>query len=350
MTKFLTLISVCVFLSASAQVTITSDNLPHEGETLIQKAAFLTATVDLEDSGADHSWTFDEALLQPLGTTTETVCLDVADSPLLYQFLFNNPFDPEHNADFAFGVDDIDIAGFITFTDVYWYYQNNSDEYTAVGQGVTINEIPLPTQADPVDVIYELPIEFSDESSSYSELEMDVPKLFAYKLEQTRSNVVDGWGTIDIWGVEYDVLRVRTEIAATDSFYVSAFQLGQSLDRPLVVEYKWLSPDYNVPVLQITTSGGFVTSVLTADIAVGISESEFSSFEIFPNPASDFIHISGTDSKGADVEVFSSSGLLVYSGVLSSEMRMDISMLARGNYNLVMRNGSTLVRKCFIIE
>lgn len=348
MKRILFLILLLTGLISTAQVTITSNDLPNEGDVLIQKVAILTSGIDLEESGANHTWTFDEDLLQSLDIINETPCLSVSESPLLYQFLFNNPFDPEHNADFAFGVDDIDIAGLITFTDVYWYYQNNSDEYTAVGQGVTINEIPLPTQADPIDVIYELPIQFNDESTSNSALEMEIPKLFTYKLEQTRTNVVDGWGTLNIWGVDYDVLRVRTEIAATDSVFIEALGFGQSIDRPLVVEYKWLSPAYNVPVLQITTTAGFISSVLIADIFVGLDAQEFSSLEIFPNPATDKLIVKGITNESTTARIFSSQGQLIKSLTLNAGETINVHDLASGSYNIELQSGSAIFRKPFV--
>ncbi len=340
------LAAVVLATQVAAQITISSSHLPVEGDTLVQLNCLLLEDTDLGATGPDYAWSFSESQLVTTGTQNSVPCLDVADSPFLYQFLFNNPFDPEYNADFAFGVDDIDLFGFVTFTDVYSYFQNNSDKYVAVGTGVTINNLPTPIQLDPVDVIYELPLAFGDNSSSYSEMSLDIPELAFYKMEQNRSNAVDGWGTLNLWGTSFDVLRVRTTLDITDSLFLSALSFGQSIDRPQTVEYKWLSQSFKVPVLQITTTGGIVTTVQVADfegaLEPTIAEAEMTGPRVFPVPAADVLLVSGVPA-GTPVTVFDASGRAVMKSTLDHDLRLEVADLLPGTYMLVAA-GSGLPR------
>lgn len=327
-----------LLLQSFAQVTINSANLPDQGDTLITESALLLGNVDLEDTGSDHSWIFGEDILQPTGFLSTTPCLAEDDAPFLYQVLFNNPFYPEYNADFAFGVDDFTILA-ITFSDNYWFYQNNDDSYNSVGFGTTINDVPLPTTIDPIDVIYELPIEFGNSNSSYSEMNIEVPTIGSYGLQQTRSNMVDGWGTLNLWGTDYEVLRVRTEIEASDSVYIEFFGVGQTIDRPLAVEYKWLSPDYNVPVLQINTSAGFVTTVNTIHIeeeVESIGELMIQQLMLSPNPSSNFVQLNYTGFESGILSIYNSNGKLEIQQSTNGNNLIDVSSLQSGQYTFVV--------------
>jgi hypothetical protein len=106
--------AVSISLSANSQITIQSNHLPDAGDVLLQVPHTLLGNFDPEDVGADYTWTLTEEDLMNLGGGTPLNCIDVASTPFTYQFLFNNPFDPEHNADFAFGVDAFDVVGYLS--------------------------------------------------------------------------------------------------------------------------------------------------------------------------------------------------------------------------------------------
>lgn len=350
MKVFFTLLGVFASTFLIAQVEIVSSNLPDADDVLVQQNATLLTDLDLEISGANAVWNFDFDVLQPMNTTTTTNCLDVSSTPFTFQFLFNNPFDADHNSDFAIGVDQFDVAGMLTVEDAYFYYQNRSDRYAITGMGASLNSIPLGAQGDPVDVVYELPLNFEDQSTSDSELLFTLPETFTYRLQQSRSNNVDGWGTINIWGQSFDVLRCRTEIEANDSVYVNQFGFGFALDRPLSVEYKWLSPNYKVPILQITTTGGVVSSVLVADIYTSIEENEASTFDMYPNPASDNFRINGDFTSNDLMTIVNAQGQIVYNGNIPSSRTIDTSAFANGLYVVSIYGEKETMSKTLIIE
>ncbi len=329
--------TLCTALQA--QVTINSNNLPDAGDVLIQFNALLQGEPDIEDTGENFTWNYDGDIVNLTGTTTTTDCFNVDDTPFAFQFLFNNPFNPEHNSDYGIGVADFDLAGFVSVTDAYQYYQNRSDRFAITGFGASLNGIPTGAQSNPVDVIYELPMTYGDSHVSYSEANLEVPTLFAYRQEQTRESEVDGWGTLQILGASYDVIRVRAVLNGEDSIYVDQFSFGFNLPRPEIIEYKWISPLYKTPVLQITRSNGVNTSVLVADLPTSVVEEETNDLLIYPNPSSDAIRVNNV-AYGTPYTIVNSSGQKVMSGTISNS-EINVRTLPQGLYFLQINSGNT---------
>lgn len=318
--------------NSSAQVQIVSANLPQAGDALVTRDAVLLVDYDLSYAGENATWTFGDDVLQAGTNLTTTNCIDIATTPFAYQFLFNNPFDPEHNSDFAQGVDQIS-AGQFTLENAYAYFQNNNTRYAQTGLGATINGIPVPAQANPVDVIYELPIDFGDQSTSLSIQEFSIPTLGYWRTEQNRANTVDGWGSITLYGQTFDALRVVTTIDATDSIYVDFLSTGFSIPRPQTISYKWLSPLHNVPIVEITTTQGLVTGVQTVDLLSGVAEQGTLNWSVYPSPAENELRISGEVQPSAPYSVYNGAGQLIASGTLNNRT-IDVSNCASGLYLL----------------
>ncbi|MCC6600956.1 MAG: T9SS type A sorting domain-containing protein [Crocinitomicaceae bacterium] len=331
-------LAVITTTTIHAQVLIESQHLPDEGDVLVTQSALLVTAFDPEDTGEEYTWNYGFDVLQPLGVSDETVCVDVDESPLVYQFLFNNPFDPQHNSDFAYGVDQFGISGF-NFEDAYFYFKKNGSQYTQTGAGVTINDIPAAAQGDPVDVIYPLPVSYPYENDGDSKLLFEVEGLGAYQVVQHRHNQCTGYGTLNIWGQSYEVLLIKTEIVATDSVFIDFIGQGQSFARPVLVEYKWMSPDLKVPVLQINTSGGIVSSVRTADIYTGIKDvQELLPLAVFPNPVNEKLQVSGIQN-GDSYMIIDDTGRIVERGVYDANKAIEISDLVQGSYFFSVQYG-----------
>ena len=349
MKKFYSFIlSIITATIAHTQVEITTNTLPQADDTLITQNAALLVEVDLEVTGADVTWDFGPEVLMTMGTNINTICYDVDDTPIAYQFLFNNPFDPEHNSDFGIGIEPIELGTF-TFEDAYQYYQNNSSKYAITGMGVSISGLPIAAQANDTDVIYDLPLNFNDSGNSNTYMEFDIPEIGFWGSSQQREYLVDGWGTLLINDLSIDVLRYRTVLNGTDSIYSDLFQFGTTFPRPETIEYRWLSPQYKVPVLQITTQGGFVTSVLTAEIFETSSVSENDqNFSIYPNPTSGSITIQ-TENTTAAYSILSMDGKLMESNSIGSGVRnIDVSNYPTGVYVVRMETNGNVQYARFI--
>lgn len=348
--KYFYAIVLCSMISivSLAQVEITTSNLPQANDILITQNAALLQETDLEVTGENMTWDFGPDVLSYLGTNNNTTCYDVDDTPLAYQFLFNNPFDPEHNSDFGIGIESIELGTF-TFEDAYQYYQNNSSKFAITGMGVSISGLPVAAQANDTDVIYDLPLNYNDTGNSNTYMEFDIPELGFWGSTQQREYTVDGWGTLLINGLSIDVLRYRTVLNGTDSIYSDLFSFGTTLPRPETIEYRWLSPQYNVPVLQITTQGGFVTSVLTANIF----ESSVAELNIqpvvYPNPANDVINLPPSWTSG-NLSIYAANGQIMESRNAAGSRFIDIQRFAPGVYFLRMEQDGRIEHIRFVKE
>ncbi|MEO0405180.1 MAG: hypothetical protein AAF193_09945, partial [Bacteroidota bacterium] len=178
---------------AHSQITITADDLPNTDSLYVRATAANPGQFDFTATGENFTWDFSELEQVNLNTTEFQ---EISEAPFAYQFLFNNPFDPEHVADMTIETEGFDTGQEITFDEFYQFFQKNDDAYSIVGYGTTISGIPLPAQTNPVDVVYDLPIEFENTHDSYSEWLIEVPDFATYKLKQDRSYEVDGHGTL----------------------------------------------------------------------------------------------------------------------------------------------------------
>jgi hypothetical protein len=323
-----------------SQITIQSSHLPDAGDTLITRNAQFLVNVDPELTGANYTWDFGFDVLQPTTLNAGNVCYDVNDTPLAYQFLFNNPFDPSHNSDFAQGVQQAAV-GTLQFEDAYQYYKNGGNVYSITGLGSTINGIPLAAQMNDPDVVYNLPLTFGTSGSSVSSLEFDIPTIGFYGTDQTRTYACDGWGTLNIWDQTFSVIRVRSVVNATDSIYTELFGtgFGFAFPRPESITYEYLSTQYKVPVLKITATAGAISLVQTADIYEdpnNIDKHSKQSFGIYPNPCQNDIRIIGLNEQGM-ASIYSCDGQLISQTLVRPDSMMDLSSLISGIYFLEIK-------------
>lgn len=330
-------------LSLTAQITIQHAHLPDAGDILISRNASFLGEFDPEVTGTNFTWNIDFDLLQPLNLNAGIPCIDVDDTPIAYQFLFNNPFDPEHNSDFAYGVEQADVAT-ISFEDAYQYFKNSGNVYSMTGMGASINGIPLAAQTNDPDIIYDIPLTYNTSGSSNSEMVFDIPTIGYYGLTQSREYVCDGWGTLNIWDLSFEVVRVRSVVNAIDSIYTELIGggFGFSFPRPESVTYEWISTAYKVPILKIVNTGGFTAQVQTADIyndPASVSHIQHEHVSLYPNPASDVFNITGIDFP-AQLTVFDQQGRLVMQVPQYNGEEVDIAALQNGLYHIVSRSNN----------
>jgi len=317
--------ALAIFATASsAQIIITTNHLPDAGDTLLTRNAMLLEEVDLEATGTNHTWNFGFDILEPLNMNGGIPCYNVDDTPIVYQFMFNNPFDPDYNSDFGIGVEQADIAT-ISFENAYMYYQNSNTKYAITGMGATINGLPIASHMDDPDLLYRLPLVYGNADTTDSELSFEIPQLGYYGLQQTREYQCDGWGTLNIWDQSFDVLRVRSVVNASDSIFTSFINLGITLPRPETITYEWLSTEHIEPILKITTTGGFVSQVQTADIyedPSSITEQQVFALEVYPNPAKNELYIVSAENKGMSADIMDAQGRKVISIKVNNRHRL----------------------------
>ena len=266
----------------------------------------------------------------------------MSSTPIGYQFLFNNPFDPGYVADFALSTEGFDVGGF-SFEEFFAFYQNDDEAHTIVGYGATLTGIPVPSQTDPVDDVYVFPLEFGNSHAGYSEWDVEIPGIGYYQLKQDRVYEVEGWGTITTPYDSFEALKVRTEIEANDSVYVDLIGQGFTFDRASI-QYTWLSLDEGVPVLTITENLGLTTTIQYKDEEENPDFVEdlpaLQGVTVYPSITRDIVNLKGVDPT-MELTIFSAEGRLVSSRIATSQV--SLSDYGAGYYLIYLRQGNASI-------
>jgi hypothetical protein len=277
--------SLCLFISAFGQITITGDDMPQPDVTYPLVNAAITDISLGELNGADATW--DASDLIPLMEAPLTP-VDIDDASISAALVFNSPFNSTYQCDFFLptefpdlGVDlGIPLDGFNNF------YQTNGDAYAIAGIGLSAMGFDLPVTYDDIDEMIPLPLEYGETMSSTAAFELDVTGVLTYGLTQSRDVEVDGWGTLVLPSGSYEVLRTRTELVATDDVFIE--QLGEpfTIDREQVT-YQWWGAGMGFPLLEITEIFGLPLTATFQDLGESSNVSEANkaeAFTPFPNP------------------------------------------------------------------
>jgi len=349
LTPLVLLVTTC----ASAQITIGPDDMPSAGDTVrfVNTDATL---VDIDFTEAGVIW--DMSLLVPDAEGADTA-VNVDDTPLLYQFYFNNPFlYPDYVADYAVRGQSFDFQGQLTVDDVYDYFKKDDTGFRNVGFGANVNAIPTSVQRIPVDYIHRFPMNYGDADTSFSTFSLELPGLGSFTQEQLRYNSVDGWGTLYLPADTFEVLRVRSVLVRTDSVYIEQFGQGFSFPEPESVEFKWIAAGMDEPVLQVITSGGQPTTARfyynPEDITTGIVDRALDQPTLFPNPAEDAVFIGLPAGWNGTLLVTDASGREVRAVTIreGTRQRIDLTGLAAGIYSAKLVGGPSPWNAQFVVR
>lgn len=284
------LILTTLSLTSSAQITISNNDMPS-----VNDIYHISITANLQGNnpaltGTNFLWDYSQ--LQATIQRSDTF-VAVSSTPFAYQYYFNNILlYPNHKANYAIKGNDINFQ-VVNITDVYDFYKNASSQYTNVGFGSNINGVPSSTRRIPVDVQYVFPLNYNNNSVSYSEFLVSIPTVGDYGQFQERIDTVDGWGSLITPFGTFNCLRVKSILNITDTLYTSQFGTGFSFPRPQQIEYKWLAVGSGVPVLKITTTAGGAQIEYQDNLMVGINDNVLPIYQlkVFPNPAKESIVI-----------------------------------------------------------
>lgn len=336
MKKVCTLILFFTASIAQAQITINSSHLPTGGDLLYARTATFLNTVDLEETGANHTWNFGFDVLQPGALNAGTSYENLSSLSLVDQLIFNNPFYPDYDSDFGLGTSLINNP-LITIEDAYQIYKNSGGVYAATGLVATVSGVPLAAQYQDRDIIYDLPLTYPASGNSHSALSLDVPSVAYYGTDQYRNYVVDGWGTINIYDQSFDVLRVRSTVTGFDSVAVNfnGFPFGLQIPKDNTI-YQWISTANKVPILEVISSGGGFggaqLQIQTADIYqdMAVAEQVGPVIQLYPNPSSNTLRIIGLNATSS-ASIFDVQGNTVWKGNITNG-HIDVSTLESGVY------------------
>lgn len=349
---YLTLLFAIFATLGFAQITINSTDMPNGGEDyLISK----TSSFDFngEDTGENYTWDF--TTLIPL--TQDTVLFDdISAVPFAYQFIFNNPFDPDNHASEGELKDGLDGLEGFEVEDAYLFTNNTNSKKEEVGFGASLNSIPIPVAYDNKKLLYNFPLNYDNSASDDFNFAFEIPNTGFIGQTGNLDYNVDGWGTLITSFGTFDVLRIKRVINQYDTIFVAASEFGFGINRE-ITEYEWLGKNTGIPLLKITTEFGVVTSIDYQDFLldpVGVEEitSPISSFSIYPQPANGRFYIGFDQSPKTSISVviYDLSGKKIWSKQFEASAKITIDeSFNKGIYLLDIQVGDfQKVRKLII--
>ncbi|HZG01399.1 MAG TPA: T9SS type A sorting domain-containing protein [Chitinophagales bacterium] len=330
---------------ASAQISVGQSDLPQAGQTFLMSNGnpMNIAAADLAVTGANQTWNFD---LQSTSLQTDTI-LEMSDVPFAYQLTFFSSDFALNNAtpDFT-----LPIPGFsFSVSDVYDFFNRTSTKMEQTGFGANINGLTVPVPFNPRDIVYELPLAFGDSFSGNAAFSLPIPTLGSWSQQRERVSSVDGWGMLQGPLGNQQVLRVKSEVTYNDSIYVDLVGFGFNVPRQQI-EYKWLTTNGGVPILQVTTNVIFGNEVVSAvryrDAPTGLEQTLATnqSMVLYPQPASNLVTIVNpfVNEVGTNAVVTDCTGRVVMSTAVENDALIDVNVnaLPDGLYLLTLRSGN----------
>ena len=201
------LLTLSTTLLASAQITIDQGDMPHAGDELLRTTAANNPFLNYNATGPAHVWDFGGLVA---GAQNEQEFFSVNSTNVIYALAYADVFFNSNRANHATDGVDIPFSDLLQIEDPYTFFYRSGSTYKKVGYGADLAGIPIPITLSQHDVIYELPLNYGNTSTSASSYQISVPNLAHYGYQQTRTNTVDGWGVITTPAGSFDVLRVKT--------------------------------------------------------------------------------------------------------------------------------------------
>lgn len=254
----ITLLSA-LFLSASgfAQITYDSTDFATAGEEFTVSTAN-PSLANFAATGAGYDWDFSNLTAASQATTgwqnpnnsgyKLSWCLS-------HFYLFNCNSQFGGNFKLASPVMDDIAIGDYTISNIVEHTDVSSDGLVNRMRGMTtqVAGIPLPLTIDydDPDEIYNFPMVFNDTYANSGHFAIDLNNVgvdFNYSLSTTRTNTVQGWGSLTTpMGTFSDVLKIKCVTQRTDQVSVA----GITIPIPTTtISYQWFSKEHGIPVLQ----------------------------------------------------------------------------------------------------
>ena len=173
-------------VSTSAQITITSSDLPQAGESYTIQTSLPDPLADFATTGEGFDWDF-SSLVSDAEAEVEFGAME--DAPVLAQLSFNNPWtSPEYLCDF-YGPGEFDLSALetlgidlpVAISDLYNYLQTTNDSYNIAGISMNIEGFDLPVEYTDIDEIHPLPLNYMEEINSTSAFTVNIPDAFTYE-------------------------------------------------------------------------------------------------------------------------------------------------------------------------
>lgn len=148
-----------------------------------------------------------------------------------------------------------------TVEDIFNFYDLSGDALSQVAVGARLSGFPIVLEYENPDRVYAFPMQYGNKDTSYSAYSLQLDSIpgtgiavsFIYNHRQQRYNHIEGWGTLKTpFGVFNNVLKLKSIVNSQDTLILQGDTLPLNLLSQNLIEYKWFSPDYGIPLLKIT--------------------------------------------------------------------------------------------------
>lgn len=325
------------------QITIESTDLPSAPFTFPVADAAGIDLPEYQEGGEGLTWDF--SAIEPLATS-DLNYVGISETPTTYQFFFNSPFVPQYQATHANEGEGIDLV-FVTIDDFFFFYKNTGSSYNIVGYGGTVNGIPIPSQTNPIDIVYTFPMTYGQTHESASAWDIEIPTIGSYAQSLNRSYEVDGWGTVITPAGTFEAIRVRMVTEIEDNLFIEALGQELSFNRNSIA-YQWLAPGQGIPVIEITETFGAATVRYKTDNSTitHVTKSDREVVRLYPTLCSHQLFIEGW-AAGDRFDLYNLKGQRVRS--FDQAQEVSVSGLPAGCYIAVIERENRVVLQQKII-
>jgi Secretion system C-terminal sorting domain len=344
----------------NAQITVGANDFANANDTVRVSIANTPSGLNYKATGADTTW--DYSFLQWSSQRVDKL-LDPINTNVMYALYFGNVGFNSHRANIASpGTLNINITSLLTVNNLYNFFYKSNSSYIQQGLGMSIDNIPTTVSMINRDTLYKFPIHFGDADQVNSSFKVNLPLIGGVLHQQTRTNQVDGWGTLITPFGTFPVIRVYTQIASYDSVYIDTLHAGLNVPRATQRQYKWIGNGQKEPLLEINTqvvlgietisSIVYRDSVRNRPVVSGIDEpaaSDFA-FNVYPNPSSGNFVISYANEEETQLVIADLNGKELMHKTFTGQLEMvDASAWAKGIYLVMLTNhAQTQVRKIVV--
>lgn len=249
------------FISVRGQVTYQSTDFAGVGDTfLVSRSINGLALYDFTLTGPNYAWDFSGLEAD----TQETISyIDPGTAGYKTTWCFLNGYFFNCNSQFnnAFNLaapvsEGLELQGF-GLTDLTAHYKKTASslQNKMLGAKITVNDLTVPVTVDYTDAdeIYDFPITYNTTFTHTAAFSLDLSSFgvpVQYASNSTRTNVVEGWGSlVTPYGTFANVLKMKTTLV-TD-YTITTSQGATPISRT-TVSYKWFDPSKGIPVLEVT--------------------------------------------------------------------------------------------------
>jgi Secretion system C-terminal sorting domain len=364
MLKQLLSVSTMLFFGYhTAQITITNNDLPIAGTSVIMSNAQNNPTIDIVTTGAAQTWDFSSIVYNSQDTWVHN---NISSLGLFAQFSFGLLAPTKYKASYYRPSTTLPVAQItsflpITIDSIFAFTRATVDSSATVGYGLRVQGNTVGFRSDSIEKNYDLTATFGDSWSSKVKTNFDFnPFVNARFLQRrTRSSVVDGYGTITTPFGTFNALRIKHSITERDSLFYRdsttfpfAVNLKVPINLPPSFEYEWRTIGKKEAVLRIRTSSvagvETVTGIEYLDSLhynVGLNSNELISADFYPNPVANDLTVS-TEIEMISVRVIDLNGkILITKNVNDNQINIDLSTCRSGVYLLEIVTNEGMIRK-----